>query len=67
MEVLEIPSGEIDGINDTFSTSFDFVAGTVFVWLNGIIEKDMTEISPDGFMMGLPPSIGDELIVRYIR
>ena len=34
-QVVEIPSGAIDGINAVFTTSVPYQAGSLAVWLNG--------------------------------
>lgn len=44
---IEIPIGDIDGINDLFETTLDYIADSLQVWYDGVlIKKDFD----DGFI-----------------
>lgn len=68
VSISETPTGTINGINDTFTTSLDFIEGTLIVMLNGLEISEFTEIPTNQFQMTTPPSnIGftDVVTVRY--
>lgn len=68
----EAPTGTVDGVNVDFTTSRPYIAGTLMVFLNGILQSpgdDYTETSPTGFQMINAPQIAgsytDKLRVAY--
>jgi len=68
----DIPVGDIDGVNTTFSTTFDYTSGSLKVYLNGLRQKsglgnDYIESGSNGLVMNVPPEIGDVLIVDYLK
>lgn len=68
--IVEEPSGDIDGINRWFYTSREFEAGSVKLWLNGLLlrvydDDGWTELSSIEIETKEPPRTGDSLHVRY--
>ncbi len=64
----EVPSGLIDGSNQVFTTLRPF--STLWVFLNGqkmIRDTDYTITSTTTFTMTVAPTLGDSLVVDYIR
>jgi len=66
----EVPTGTIDGTNDTFTLNQDPVAGTILPMVNGVFMtegSDYTFTSPDQvvFASGAIPQSGDTLIAHY--
>lgn len=72
----EVPSGTIDGVNDTFTTSRPYVPGTLVVSRNGLVltpgaSNDFVEIDTTTFQFNserVPSSEGsytDQLLVSY--
>lgn len=62
--------GAIDGNNTIFTTSFDYVSGSVKLYLNGIRQRrgpsnDFIESGPNEITMAEAPTSGDVLIVDY--
>lgn len=66
----EIPNGTINGTNTTFTTEFEFRAGTLCYYLNGIRELKTfgyTETDSQTFEIVDPPIPGDVITVDYVR
>jgi len=66
----EIPSGAVDGSNTTYTLANIPAAGTVEVYLNGLLQepgsgKDYT-ISGNTITFALAPEAGDILLCSYI-
>ena len=68
----ETPAGAIDGVNTTFTTTRPYVAGTLMVFVNGILQAptdDYAESPPTVFTMVSAPSSGggytDKVRVAY--
>lgn len=63
----ETPSGTIDDINTTFSTSQPYVAGSLQVFVNGLAQSGMvTETNPATGEFDIDaPLTGDDLSVQY--
>lgn len=66
----ETPAEIPDGIRTDFSTSTDFVPGTVSVWINGVrkvatLDDGFEEIPPSVVRLKEPPVDGDVVAVRY--
>lgn len=62
-------TGAIDGVNDTYTTSQDYQAGTLMIFYNGIrlaITTDYVELSANSFQLTFIPDVGDVLVVDYI-
>jgi hypothetical protein len=58
-----------NGVDNHFATAATFAAGTLFVFLNGLLQNpaDITEDVPgNGFTLGFIPITGDDLIVKYL-
>ncbi len=63
----ENPSGTIDGFNKNFTTSFDYISGTLMVFLNGLRESNITETGLDSFSFSTAPASGSNIVVTYQR
>jgi hypothetical protein len=68
----EVPSGVIDGMNATFSTSQVFRAGTTRLYLNGVRQRtgasfDYVESGSSNVVFSLAPKAGDTLLIDYTR
>ena len=66
----EIPVGTIDGINNVFTTSEDFEAGSTAVYTNGLRETLMlhyTESDVNEITMDEPPQVGDIITLDYVK
>ena len=53
----EIPSGAVDGMNDTFA----FTAPPILVFRNGVMELRLGSVSTNDFIFDTPPMIGDNI------
>ena len=64
----EQPSGAVNGVNAAFTTAGPFAAGTLQVFLNGLllVPADYAEVS-SGFTLGAAPKTGSTLRVHYER
>ena len=67
----EVPSGDVDGTNTTFTLANTPATGTVEVYLNGLLQapgtgKDYT-ISGNTITFTEAPEPGDIILVSYIR
>lgn len=68
--IYEVPSGAINGSNNTYTTAFDFVAGSVRVFLEGVsltIVDDFQTIGNDTIQLVTPPLTGESLTVSYTK
>lgn len=70
--VSEIPSGTVDGVNVTFSSSQAFVAGYTRLYLNGVRLKigagfDYVEASATTVVLSLAPKPDDHLVIDYYK
>jgi hypothetical protein len=71
-EHFEIPSGTIDGFNDTFTSSSSYQSLTLHVWYNGRLllassANGWDETGSNQFTMKIPPLIGDIIVCRYLE
>jgi len=67
----EVPTGDIDGVNDEFELAASPVAGKVEVFLNGVLQEpgvgnDYT-IAADTITFEDAPLSGDKILVNYIK
>lgn len=68
--VYEVPSGVINGVNNTFATAFNFVAGSVRVFVEGVtltIVDDFQTIGSNTIQLVTPPLAGESLTVTYTK
>lgn len=68
--VYEVPSGVINGVNNTFTTAFNFVAGSVRVFVEGVtltIVDDFQTIGSNTIQLVTPPLAGESLTVTYTK
>jgi len=67
----EIPSGDINSHNTEFSIQYDPVAGTVEVYLNGLLQTPGTggdyTISGKNISFIKPPRTNSEILVSYAK
>lgn len=64
----EVPSGAVNGVNVTFTTAAPFSAGSLQVFLNGLllVPSDYAATPAAGtFVLGYAPAAGDALHVHY--
>lgn len=66
--VNETPIGAINGSNAAFTTSYNFVAGTVLVYLNGQRLKQIEDFNTSGstnILLVNSPGVGEVVLVDY--
>jgi len=68
----ENPSGDIDGVNKTFTTLYNFVETSLEVFLNGLrldqgAGRDYLLDGDNGFILNGAPLNGDDLTVNYFK
>lgn len=66
----EIPGGAIDGVNDTFTTYYNYKPVTLRVYLNGVRQLesgDYIETGDNTLEFIATPQNGDSVIIDYIR
>jgi hypothetical protein len=67
----ETPAGAIDGINRTFTVTFDYLPNSTKLYINGVREKpggiSYIEVAPRTIVTNEPPNIGDILSIDYER
>ena len=64
----EIPSGIINGVNTVFNTLFTFVPGSLEVFSNGLLQKEVDEFSvigPTTIALTFSPKVGEIISVNY--
>ena len=66
----EVPTGLLNGINATFTTLFNFVSGTVEVFLNGQLQKivnDYQLVGNNTINLSISPMTGENILINYIK
>ncbi len=66
----ETPTGDVDGSNTAYDTAHTFIAGTIRVVLNGVLQTltdDYAETDTDTITFVTAPHTGDTLRVYYDR
>jgi hypothetical protein len=73
-EIVEIPTGEINGFNVAFVTSLPYEPGTLRVFKNGQLirgadDDGQSEDNPSAgaFSLGLAPLSGDTVHARFVE
>jgi hypothetical protein len=69
-KLRELLSSQVDGSKTEFTTTNDYVSGTIEVYLNGqlvIDSLDYTETSSNTFEFTLPIKLGADIEVKYIE
>jgi hypothetical protein len=64
----EVPIGVIDGSNNVYTTSVDFVATTTILTRNGVqqtLNLDYTESGPNEITLVSVPQVGEILFIQY--
>jgi len=64
--VKETAIGVIDGINDEFETSRDYVLNTLSVFLNGLRERHITQLGNKKFKFDQSVRAGSTIDVEYL-
>lgn len=69
---FEIPVGAIDGVNTNFTVSVAYRPGSLRVWRNGVLYKDIDddgwiETSSTAFQMKVAPKIDDRITVYRVE
>jgi hypothetical protein len=60
----DVPTGDIDGVNDTFALTYNPLAASVKVYHNGLRTSAFT-VDGQNIIMTVPPEIGDTLLSDY--
>ncbi len=66
----EVPSGVMNGSNATFVTAYNFVPESVQVFLNGLLQKIVSDYSTSGstvIMLVSAPQAGENILVNYLK
>ena len=66
----EVPTGLLNGINATFTTLFNFVSGTLEIFLNGQLQKivnDYQLIGNNTINLNTSPTAGENILINYIK
>lgn len=68
----EILTSQIDGLTDSFTTTNNYVAGTLEVYLNGMRQSpgaglDYTETGVNSFQLNSTPISGEKILVDYTK
>ena len=63
----EVPDGDKDDVNVTFSTRFNYQTGTLRLYKDGsrVNPADITEVDQTSFDLSIAPGAGDVLIIDY--
>lgn len=66
--INETPDGDVDGVNDEFTLDATPRAGTLGVWLNGLLQNPATDytLAGDTITFTDPPLPGDKIRACYI-
>jgi hypothetical protein len=66
----EIPTGTIDGTNQSYSTAKPYQSGSLGLYLNGLRQRPVSDYSETGsqsFHLVNPPLPGDSLNIDYVQ
>lgn len=66
----DVPINIINGINNVFNTSFNFIPESVEVFLNGIKQKIITDyqiINNNTITLNTSPNVGENILINYIK
>lgn len=66
----EIPTGDINGVNATFTTEFEFIPEQINVFLNGVMQRiveDYITVGTQTIQLNTSPLAGEVVSVNYIR
>ena len=68
----EILSSQIDGLTTSFTTSFNYVAGTLKVYVGGLRQSagaslDYIETGTNSFQLNYTPVSGEKMIIDYTK
>lgn len=66
---MEIPAGAIDDLNTTYLIAFTPYAGSVHLWLNGVLQREGAlndyTIAGDTITFNVAPSTNSTLVASY--
>jgi hypothetical protein len=69
--VTEVPTGLIDGANDTYTLANTPSLGSLSVYLNGLFQQEGAgldyQIAGNSIVFVIPPETGDEIVVSYSK
>lgn len=68
--INEVPEGEINGSNATFTSNFSFVPESVSVFSNGLNLKPIDEYTTTGntqIQLTFSPQVGEIILINYIK
>lgn len=68
--MLETPAGAVDGINATYTSSFDFIPETVKVYVNGLLMKRLQDFNTYGtnqINMSVSLGVGETIQIDYYK
>ena len=65
-------SSQVDGLTNSFTTSFNYVAGTLKIYVGGFrqtpgVGKDYTETGVNSFDLNYIPEVGERILVDYTK
>jgi hypothetical protein len=60
-------TAQVDGITEEFITTTSFYTGSIKVWLNGLKERGVIEVSSSIFKIVPSPEVGDTVEVEYLK
>lgn len=66
----EVPAGDVDGSNATFTSNFSFIPESVEVYVNGLKQKPITHYQTSGnqtIVLNESPLMGDQLLINYLK
>lgn len=66
----EIPGGDVDGANANFTTTQAYVAGSISVFVDGLLQRAGVDYEESGshavIFLGTLPQTDDEVLVNYL-
>lgn len=69
--VTEIPTGAVNGVNDTYTVTTTPESGSLSVYLNGLYQEEGVskdyQLSGSTLVFATPPSTGDLIIATYAK
>lgn len=65
----EVPTGSIDGVNDSFSLANIPVSGSELVYLNGVLQNPAGDygLTTDTVKFTVAPEVNDSILVTYLK
>lgn len=66
----EVPTGVLNGMNAAFTSLFNFVSGTVQVFLNGSLQKivdDYQVVGNNTITLNFSPMANENILINYVK